>query len=371
MSRILHISNDYFYTEVYDNLLTALSALGHKQTMYSTLKKGAEIDYSGVLKPYEILAPEILTKPYNLFFHRRIDRCYKYLKEHLNLSDFDICHAHFLYADGSIALRVKEEFGIPYIVSVRNTDYRFYFRYFFHLRRQATSVISNAEKIVFKSPGYVDIFKNHFKIPESKIVTIPNGTHKFWVENMAEKPRSLIAGQPVKFLYVGELSKNKNIVKTINVLGHLKKSLPLTYTVVGRPGDAYKDISALISRHSDWIQYLGHIGDKEQLKNIYREHDIFIMLSKYETFGLVYAEAMSQGLPVLYPVQQGIDGYYDEGKVGFHVDTDNLYDCRYKVNFIVENYKSFSREAIEAAKKLNWSVIASRKSEIYHGIIKK
>jgi hypothetical protein len=34
------------------------------------------------------------------------------------------------------------------------------------------------------------------------------------------------------------------------------------------------------------------------------------MVNKFETFGLVYIEAMSQGLPVIHPAGQAIDGYF-------------------------------------------------------------
>ena len=48
------------------------------------------------------------------------------------------------------------------------------------------------------------------------------------------------------------------------------------------------------------------------------------MLSIMETFGLVYAEAMSQGLPIIYTKGQGFDEQFDEGKVGYHADCFNI-----------------------------------------------
>ena len=46
------------------------------------------------------------------------------------------------------------------------------------------------------------------------------------------------------------------------------------------------------------------------------------MPSRYETFGLVYGEAMSQGLPIIYSKGQGVDGYFKEGTVGYGVVSD-------------------------------------------------
>ena len=44
------------------------------------------------------------------------------------------------------------------------------------------------------------------------------------------------------------------------------------------------------------------------------------MTSLGESFGLTYAEAMSQGVPVIYSKGQGFDGQFKEGVVGYHVD---------------------------------------------------
>ena len=39
------------------------------------------------------------------------------------------------------------------------------------------------------------------------------------------------------------------------------------------------------------------------------------MPSKYETFGLVYPEAMSRGIPIVYTKNQGFDKYFEDGEI--------------------------------------------------------
>ena len=55
--------------------------------------------------------------------------------------------------------------------------------------------------------------------------------------------------------------------------------------------------------------------EKEEIIRVYKDMDIFILPSTTETFGLVYAEAMSQGLPILYTKNEGFDGIFKEGEV--------------------------------------------------------
>ena len=97
----------------------------------------------------------------------------------------------------------------------------------------------------------------------------------------------------------------------------------------------------------------------------YREADVFVMPSFFETFGLVYLEAMSQGLPLIYSKDQGFDGFYTDGRIGYAVnpsDTDGIAD---KINIIFENYEAISMNCIEEVHGFSWDAIASAYMGIY------
>ena len=64
-----------------------------------------------------------------------------------------------------------------------------------------------------------------------------------------------------------------------------------------------------MNSYKEYMTYYGEITDKKTLKNLYRENDMFVMPSKNETFGLVYIEALLQGLPILYAKNEGIEGF--------------------------------------------------------------
>ena len=88
------------------------------------------------------------------------------------------------------------------------------------------------------------------------------------------------------------------------------------------------------------------------------------MPSKSETFGLVYIEALSQGLKVLWSRGEAIDGMFTE-HIGEHVIPLNNYDITNALDKMMrhpENYESLSANTFE---KFRWSSIAQQYLSIY------
>ena len=91
------------------------------------------------------------------------------------------------------------------------------------------------------------------------------------------------------------------------------------------------------------------------------------MISHSETFGLVYIEALSQGLPVLYTKGQGIDGVFQE-KVGEAVVSTDEHDIYKGLRKIIENYTSYQIEKL-GLHRFSWQNIAKSYIDIYSQII--
>ena len=93
------------------------------------------------------------------------------------------------------------------------------------------------------------------------------------------------------------------------------------------------------------------------------------MPSYKETFGLVYAEAMSQGLPLIYTKGQGFDGFFEDGKVGYAVPAEDTRYIADRVMDIYRRYDELSKECIEQVQQFNWPSIAATYNEIYQSIL--
>ena len=88
------------------------------------------------------------------------------------------------------------------------------------------------------------------------------------------------------------------------------------------------------------------------------------MPSLRETFGTVYIEALSQGLPVIYTKGQGIDGYFDQGLTGFACDPMNVHEIKEAILQIMGNYQTTSQACALAAQDFQWHVIANQYNEV-------
>lgn len=375
--KIFHICSDYSKQALYNNLFTSLANKDVSQTVYVPVRSREEIGKycNKELTNVDYKYSHILNKTDRLLYFKKIKKVENDLLRNYSMSDYSIIHAHFLFSDGGVAYNLHKKFKTPYIVTVRNTDMNIFFKYFIHLRKFALEILSNAAQIVFLSPKYKEfLLENYIPIGqrdelEKKMLVVPNGVNDFWLNGKLEEKTIT---NPVRFLYIGDFTKNKNIQFTIDALKKIKEeNFDLEFNIVGSGGEYEEKIKALIKENESWINYHGRIHDLEKLKSIYNASHIFVMPSKTETFGLVYIEALSQGLPSIYTKGQGIDGFYLDGEIGYAVRYNNLEDYITKIKLIIENYSEMSQRSVRNAKKFSWDKISDRYIEIFHQICKK
>lgn len=137
-------------------------------------------------------------------------------------------------------------------------------------------------------------------------------------------------------------------------------------TVAG-PLEEEKELESA-SRYLD-IDYKGILKRKNLIKE-FRKADIFILPSKPETFGLVYAEAMTQALPVIYTRRQGFDGQFERGLVGYDVDSESEEEIIHAITNILNNYEEISNNALKNSYKFKWDHIVNKYLELYENVLK-
>ncbi|MBS5938017.1 glycosyltransferase family 4 protein [Clostridium sp.] len=371
---VLHLCSYYYGSKLYENLFTDFSNKGVNQTVYIPVKNGTDVGNINMIKNCEFIVKETSTNLDRFFFYRKANKNYNNLVFNRDLKKFNIVHAHTLFTNGFMAYRLKKEYGIPYIVAVRNTDVNVFFKYFIHLRRLGVDIMKEAEKIVFISHSYLEntidkYVPNKYKEEiKNKSIVIPNGLNNYWVENKIKTPNKLDK-KTINLVYVGEVTKNKNIHKVIEDIEIMnKKGLDVRYKVVG-DGDYLNELEKLLGKmeYKDKVTLMGRINNKDEIKDILDKSDIFVMNSTFETFGLSYIEALSRGLPVIYTKGQGIYGYFDEGYIGYGVKTNESIE-KYVEN-IISNYETMSHNTMSIINDFRWEVIGEKYIDLYNRLL--
>ena len=135
------------------------------------------------------------------------------------------------------------------------------------------------------------------------------------VFNIRKQPDFVSRSVVKKFLYVGRLSPEKNLTLLIETFGRLPS---LSLSIVGFGPDEEKLRKAAKGN----IKFFGAIPNRE-LYRVYQDHDVFILPSKSEPWGLVVEEALNNGLPVIVSNKVGCaEEIVIDGKNGFVFDLD-------------------------------------------------
>lgn len=370
---ILHINCNYMTTSLHQKMIEELDDYTNNTVFCPVIKNCIP-----VINPNEnVVSVECFDSIDRLLYFKKQDQIFKSIEKNIEVPKYDLIHAYTLMTDGNCAMKLSQKYGKPYVVAVRDTDINYFFKLKPYLIPLGIKIMERAERIFFLSESYKKQMLDKF-VPkkkrvflETKMMVIPNGIDDFWLEH-AYKNRDVqrnvnrIKNKQLNIVCVGQIIKRKNIPLIQRALKKLKDER----------WDVHLDV---IGKRVDRLEYQKIIADldtsyynpiaKDKLIDFYRNNDIFILVSHTETFGLVYAEAMSQGLPVIYTKGQGFDGQFPEGMVGYAADDKNEESIVDAVKKITDRYTELSNNALECSKIFKWKDICSTYKQIYKSII--
>ena len=368
--KVLHINCNYTTRGLHQTMMEHLDSYTDNNVFVPT----NDIRKTVIVPNDNVLISECFNNRDRFFFHRKQKKIIDAIERAYDIQSFDCIHAYTVFTDGNVARYLSRKYNIPYLVTVRNTDINIFFKYMLHLRNKGIEILKESAGIICLSPSYKKMLLDKYVSSKSaecikkKISIVPNGIDDFWLLNTyKEKPidltNSRIAEKELKTIYVGQINKNKNLEESVNAIVELKKQgWSVTFTAIGEVQD--EEIFSQLNKY-DFFNYNNSVP-KEELISFYRSADIFIMPSHTETFGLVYAEAMSQGLPVIYTRGQGFDGQFKDGEVGYSVDDNNPLELAEKILMVCNNYQGLSQSCLKNVSKFNWDIVAREYLNLYH-----
>jgi glycosyltransferase involved in cell wall biosynthesis len=370
--RILHLCSYYPTTPLYRELVQVLDRRGFEQTVFVP---SFDPTHVGRHAPQSLPRGEMIyAVPYRLtdrfFYHRKRKKTLRALREAVVPSDFDLFHAHSLFTNGAVAHELARESGSRFVVAVRGTDIALFYRYALHLRRHAHAILEAAESVVFISPAGRERFLQALREPRirrmvtAKARVIPNGLDPFWIDNRAPSPRPL--QDPARLLYVGRflpLKRIRALIRAVRLLN--RQGVAARLTLIGA-GPEHAPVTRAARDEPDLFETRSWLDDRAELLAAYRDADLFVMPSRRETFGLVYLEAMSQGVPIVYGRGTGFDGLFADGVVGYPTG-GSARSIAASIERGLAVHGALAEQCLRLAPCFSWDAVADAYSRLYRG----
>ena len=227
---------------------------------------------------------------------------------------FDLIHGHFLEgAYGLIDLKRKR--NIPIIFTEHGSNLLDKNRSNIENQRMARLYTAVDEMIVVGHRQF--LCAEDFSI--NSLSVIPNVIPDYFKFDTTVKKNTDV----FSFIAVGNLIESKCfrlLIDTFDMLYKENKNVRLT--IVGK-GPLESELKKKVNEKglSNSISFIGAIPNRK-LVDLYNKADCFVLPSRFETFGVVYAEALCTGTPIISTKNGGIDDIYEDG-CGYLVGVDN------------------------------------------------
>lgn len=156
-------------------------------------------------------------------------------------------------------------------------------------------IVKSLSELLANQIIYLSSFSSKTSLFPSKVHVIPN-----WVNSDTPAPAKDYdkLGQKIKFVTVGTVSFNKGFDRLIKALGYLNLTDWELHVIGGVEPTFQVQLSNLMEEFPAKNQVIFH-GFQADVSAYLEASDVFILLTRAETFGLVYIEAMRYGLPII------------------------------------------------------------------------
>lgn len=217
-------------------------------------------------------------------------------------------------------------------------------------------IINGVDMIGFRSVPIKQRFEEMYG-SDYKSFVCWSGTPDEYLKTTPEKEREFTDLPISKFIYVGQTIKRKFPKETVEGV-HKACGSDFSLVYVGTNDLGYPETKEYVdSNHLDnQVTFAGRIP-RMKIIEYYDQSECFILISKWEVFGLVYLEAMSRGCITIASKGEGMEGIIDHGINGYLCEPGNaeeLASIIKQINTLSGAEKqTISERAKETAKELS------------------
>lgn len=275
----------------------------------------------------------------------------------------DLIHAFVTFPGGYIAMKLAEKYKIPYVITEEMSPFRpdIFMNPKHRIGEQVLLPLKSAAKVIAVSPAAAQEISSYSGSPVSYI---PNMVD----EHFFTPPKNVARQRKFCFFTLGRMVEQKGIPILLEAISKLKnKNVLFRIGGDGENLNQYKHLSQAMSL--DNIEWLGAL-DRTQARQHFQDCHAFVLPSLHESMGVVYAEAIACGKPIIATKCGGPESIVNEQN-GLLAEVGNSDDLAHKIIMMMDNYDHYHPATIRAdfLQKFSRKAVSSQLMEAYQEIV--
>lgn len=250
------------------------------------------------------------------------------------LNNFDLIHAHEGTLNGFLAFLISKRKKVPYIITEHTGPFSKIANSRWKLMLAKTA-LNNADCVLSVSDHLKkEILASGIKPKEIIVTGNPVDTELF---RYKEKPTI-----SRKITFLSRLEPHKGPMEAIKAFHKLAKNYPDWKFLIGGEGPERDKIQKFIDQNELYkqVKLLGYLSKSEFARQLH-DSSIFIFPSEHESFGLVIAEAISTGTPVITTRKSAPKEFVTE-KCGVLVDPKDIDEISEEMEKMMNNLTPYN-----------------------------
>ncbi len=332
------------------------------------LRARAATPAAAVIDAVAIDYPRVVVPPRRILRQRQVELFYRGLRAfvpRLRGAGIDMIHAHQAFPDGAAVRLLAADLGLQYVVTVHGADVNVNLAGDGPVRRRTVQALDDAAAVMAVSGAVAR--RLAAVVPAHRLHVVPNGVG---VHHRAT-PSTILPGHRV-VLSVGNLFASKGHAAVLAALARLGTPYADVAWVVVGDGPEHRRLAARARElgMAERTLFLGWRPHDEVLGLMARA-DAFVLPSAPEGFGVVYAEAMAQGAPVVACRGEGPADFVVDGESGLLVPPGDEAAVTAAIARLLDDPDAARRLAAagrRAILDLTWERNAARQIEIYEEV---
>jgi len=295
----------------------------------------------------------------------------KLLKEQVSqvLAMFEgafLVHSHIGYEAGLFAQKLKSRFNIDYIITEHMST--FPFPIILKSKKKSKDLIQSfvgAKKIISVSRNQS---KEIFSFANCEAIVIPNSIDR----RLFKVKEHSVSSQKVSFLTIAILSHQKAIDVLFKAIQLLDKNVRDNSSfIIAGGGEALDDYKKRVIQMelTDAVNMIGEVP-RSEIPEYLKSADVFVLVSRYESFGIVYIEALASGVPIIASRNGGALEIVNE-RNGLLVTIEDVKETKEAIEFMYKNHKKFNPHELrkDFEDRFSQEGVYTKYLEIYKSLI--